>query len=314
MKWFLPFLLCAFGIIHSTNVNAQETLPFVPHGKIVRIQQFPSQFVAARNVDIWLPDGYNPASKYAVLYMHDGQMLYDTSTTWNHQAWDIDDIATELMRTKKVANFIVVGIWNNGSTRHSDYFPQEPYTSLSRSEKDTISAQLQRLGRTKQSFEPASDNYLKFIVEELKPHIDSAYSVYTNPSRTFICGSSMGGLISLYALCKYPDIFGGAACLSTHWIGTFTDTNNPIPQAFIDYFGRNLPDPRTHRIYLDCGDQTLDALYPKWQKKMDVQLVNRGYTETNWMTKYFPGDDHSERSWKKRLHLPVQFLFGNEQH
>ena len=77
-------------------------------------------------MEVWLPEGYSTNKKYAVLYMHDGQMLYDANTSWNKQSWDVDDVATKLMHEGKVKDFIVVGIWNGGKTRHSDYFPQKP--------------------------------------------------------------------------------------------------------------------------------------------------------------------------------------------
>jgi predicted alpha/beta superfamily hydrolase len=203
----------------------------------------------------------------------------------------------------------VVGIWNNGQIRHSDYFPQKPFKLLSQIEKDTVTVQLQRAGRTKENFNPQSDNYLKFIIKELKPYIDKKYSVSTNQINTFIAGSSMGGLISIYAICEYPKIFGGAACLSTHWVGTFTLDNNPVPNAFINYLSKKLPNPKNHKIYFDCGDKTLDALYPEIQEKVDSLMIAKGYTDKNWVTKYYPGADHSEKSWNKRLNIPLEFLF-----
>ncbi|NJO68559.1 MAG: hypothetical protein HC830_04125 [Bacteroidetes bacterium] len=169
-------------------------------------------------------------------------------------------------------------------------------------------AQLKRAGRSKETFDPQSDNYLKFIVEELKPYIDRTYAVYTGKENTFVGGSSMGGLISLYAICEYPEIFGGAACLSTHWPGTMTSENNPVPDAFIRYMSNNLPNSNTHKIYFDCGDQTIDALYPAIQKRVDTLMTTKGYTPQNWLTQYFPGEDHSEKSWNKRLHIPIEFL------
>jgi len=245
-----------------------------------------------------------------VLYMHDGQMLYDQDQSWNKQAWDVDDIASELFRKDNIKKFVVVGIWNNGATRHPDYFPQKPFESLTKTEKDTVIAQLQRAGRTKESFKPQSDNYLKFIVKELKPFIDHKYRVYTNKENTFIAGSSMGGLISIYAICEYPKTFGGAACLSTHWVGTFTLENNPVPNAMIQYLHKKLPNPNNHKIYFDCGDKTLDALYPEIQKKVDNLMIAKKYTGRTWVTKYFEGADHSEKSWKMRLHIPLEFLFS----
>ncbi len=296
----------------SFGIQAQDQIPNVVSGKIERIANFQSEYVTPRNIDVWLPEGYSDANRYSVLYMHDGQMLYDPDISWNKQAWNIDDVATELFKTDKVKKFIVVGIWNGGQTRHPDYFPEKPFNQMSKVEKDTVVAQLQRVGRTKEIFNPQSDNYLKFIVSELKPFIDKKYSVYTNREHTFIAGSSMGGLISVYAICEYPDVFCGAACLSTHWIGTFTKENNPVPNSMIDYLSRNLPKPESHKIYFDCGDQTLDALYPSLQRKVDSIMVSNGYSDKNWQTRYFPGEDHSEKSWSKRLNVPLEFLFkGN---
>ncbi len=118
----------------------------------------------------------------------------------------------------------------------------------------------------------------------------------------------MGGLISLYAICEYPNIFGGAACISTHWPGVFASENNPIPEAFYTYLRKNLPDPTTHKIYFDYGDQTLDALYPPLQKKVDIIMAEKGFTAEHWVTQPFPGENHSEESWKKRLSIPLEFL------
>jgi predicted alpha/beta superfamily hydrolase len=290
------------------QLSAQNSLPRVVSGKIERIEDFQSKYIASRTIDIWLPENYSSSTKYATLYMHDGQMLYDPDQSWNKQAWDIDNIASELLIKNEIKNFIVIGIWNGGQNRHQDYFPQSPFEELTQTEKDTVLAQLQRAGRTKEVFHPQSDKYLKFIVKELKPYIDKKYSVFTNKENTFIAGSSMGGLISLYAICEHPKIFGGAACLSTHWVGTFTLENNPVPNSFINYLEQKLPNPKNHKIYFDCGDQTLDAMYPNIQMGVDSLMKRKGYTKNNWVTKYFPGDDHSEKSWSKRLHIPLVFL------
>jgi len=296
-------LLCFFSVMLT---NAQ--LPKVSSGSIKRHENVQSKFVTARNVDVWLPDGYSAQKKYCVLYMHDGQMLFDSTVTWNKTAWDVDDVAAKLLKEGKLQNFIVVGVWNGGSTRHPDYFPQKPYESLTQTQKDTITAQLQKAGRTNEIFKPISDNYLKFLVTELKPFIDKTYSTYTDSKHTFIAGSSMGGLISMYAICEYPKVFGGAACLSTHWPGIFSMDNNPVPDAFVNYLKNYLPDPKTHKLYFDYGDQTLDALYPPLQKKVDEVMKAKGFTDKNWMTKYFPGENHSEKSWNKRLDIPLLFL------
>lgn len=291
-------------------INAQEIT--VSSGKTDHIEKFKSAYVDARNVDIWLPKGYSKDEQYAVLYMHDGQMLFNAKTTWNKQEWGVDETASKLIADKETIDFIVVGITSISEKRHADYFPQKPFDDLSQTDKTFVNTTLQEAARTKETFQPVSDNYLKFIVEELKPYIDQNYATAKGPEHTFIMGSSMGGLISLYAICEYPNVFGGAACISTHWPGIFSVENNPIPEAFFAYMRKNLPDPKTHKIYFDFGTATLDALYPPLQKKADEVLVEKGFTPDNWETHKFEGADHSENAWRERLSTPIMFLLGRK--
>ena len=95
-------------------------------GQLFRVEDFPSEFITPRNVDVWLPENYSSSKKYAVLYMHDGQMLFDSTTTWNQQEWKVDEWATRLMNEGKTKDFIVVAPWNINSERYSDFFPQKP--------------------------------------------------------------------------------------------------------------------------------------------------------------------------------------------
>lgn len=280
---------------------------FSQNGRVVRIDTLSSKFVEKRTIDVWLPDGYSPKKKYAVLYMHDGQMLFDSTKNWNHQEWRVDETLSQLIKEKKVKDCIVVGIWNRNEFRHSEYFPQKPFESLSQAQQDSIYKATR--GRTQALFAQKiqSDNYLKFIVNELKPFIDMQFSTHKDPKNTFIAGSSMGGLISMYAICEYPEVFGGAACLSTHWIGTFFP-NNTIPDTFLNYLKKSLPAPSNHKLYFDYGTATLDAYYAPYQKKADEVIQSKGYSAENWITKEFVGEDHSEKAWAKRLSIPLTFL------
>jgi enterochelin esterase-like enzyme len=282
------------------------------YGTIKRFENFPSVHVGARNIDVWLPDGYDPGKKYAVLYMHDGQMLFDSTTNWNRQEWGIDETLGKLIKEKKIKDCIAVGIWNT-SKRHVEYFPQKALAYLSDSEKTdllniTVGENKMRLMESG----PISDNYLKFIVTELKPFIDSTFSTFKDQPNTFISGSSMGGLISMYAICEYPDIFGGAACLSTHWPGTLPGENNPVPSALLIYMQDHLPFPVNHKIYFDYGSETLDAFYKPFQLKADEIMKAKGYSSVNWITREFPGENHSEKAWNKRFNIPVVFLLGKQ--
>ena len=301
-------LVLLFSIFFVINGFAQKVT--VSAGNIEIYENFPSTYISTRNVSIWLPENYYPKKKYAVLYMHDGQMLFDANTTWNNQEWGVDECLTKLARTEKIKNIIVVGIWSNYASRHADYFPQKPYDSLSIDQKATISASLQEAKMTTEQFKPNSDAYLKFIVEELKPFIDKTYSTRKEMQSTFMAGSSMGGLISMYAVCEYPTVFGGAACLSTHWPGTLSTENNPIPEAFFNYMRTKLPDPKTHRFYFDYGTATLDAQYEPFQIQVDHILKEKGYSTENWLTKKFEGADHSENAWRERLSIPFEFLLA----
>ena len=284
--------------------NAQEVK--VTSGKVQRFANFKSQYVDARNVDVWLPDGYSPNEKYAVLYMHDGQALYDAETTWNKQAWEVDEVAGKLIAEGKTKKFIVVGIWNNGEYRHSEYFPQQIIKDIPEpTKKIVIEEQLKN--------KPQSDNYLKFLVTELKPFIDKNFATKTDIQNTFIAGSSMGGLISLYAICEYPKVFGGAACLSTHTPMILKEKitfniDADIASKFREYLRLHLPNPKNHKIYFDYGDQTLDSFYKPFQEKIDAIMIEKGYTAKNWITKFFPGKDHSENAWHERLPIPLEFL------
>lgn len=301
------FLLLSLLLCLCAQLSAQ--MPQAASGTVQRFENFPSKYVSPRHVDVWLPEGYSTREKYAVLYMHDGQMLFDSTTTWNKQEWGVDETMSRLLAAGKIRNCIVVGIWNAGKTRHSNYFPQKPFESLPESLQDSL---LYLAKRDQQSglfaIRVNSDHYLHFLVHELKPFIDSRFSTKKDRKNTFIAGSSMGGLISMYAICEYPKVFGGAACLSTHWPGTFAVENNPIPDAFFQYMRTHLPSPKTHTFYFDYGTATLDALYEPFQIKADQVMAAKGYTAKNWITRKFEGEDHSERAWRERLGIPLEFL------
>ena len=299
------------SIITFFMINCFAQKPAVKFGSIQQYPNFSTQYIKPRNVDVWLPEGYSKEKKYPVLYMNDGQMLFDSSFNWNKSKWKVDETITKLIQENKIKEVIVVGIWNTGAERHSEYCPQTPFEKTTPEEKEILKNAVRNNGTgVFNGFEIKSDLYLKFIVEELKPFIDKNYSTSTRKENTFIAGSSMGGLVSLYAMCEYPEVFGGVACLSTHWPVIFTMENNPLPNLIFNYLKEKLPDPKSHRIYMDYGDLTLDAMYPPFQPKVNEIITEKGYTENNFVNKYFKGEDHSEKAWSKRLHVPLEFLLA----
>lgn len=316
MRIVFSFICCVFILAcksQTTPMHVKQDNVSLAKGNLYRIENFPTQLITPRNVDIWLPENYNEKLKYQVLYMHDGQMLFDASSTWNKQEWMVDEVISDLLDNTKIDNVIVVAIWNIPEIRHTDLYPLKPLSSLSKDEKELLFTEL-RNNNFSINFESKinSDNYLKFIVNELKPYIDSHFSVYTDAKNTAIMGSSMGGLISMYALCEYPTIFGKAACLSTHWVGFRNFKNTPIPESFFTYLSKNLPSPTTHKIYFDYGTATLDASYLNYQNRVDEVLQQKGYADNTYKNLKFEGADHSEASWQKRIHIPIEFLFGKK--
>ncbi len=302
MRILLVFSLVfyCFGLF-AQPANPRPS-PMPAFGSIQHIEQFPSKYIRSRNVDIWLPQSYDPNTRYSVLYMHDGQMLFDSANTWNHKEWDVETTVQKLILDGKIGPCIVVGIWNTQETRRNEYFPQKPYDLISDSVKQAVVAQKLISGPIE------SDNYLKFIVEELKLFMDHKYPTLSDPAHTFIAGSSMGGLISMYAICEYPEVFGGAACLSTHWIGVLPNSSLEIPLAFQTYLLEKLPDPKNHTIYFDHGSVGLDAYYKPHQDAVDRIMESKGYTAQNWMTREFQGAGHHEAAWRARLNIPLEFL------
>ena len=257
---------------------------------------FPSALVAPRNVEVWLPPGYgkDPAARYPVIYMQDGQNVLDPATSMGGVDWGADETMTKLIAARQVRPAIVVGVWNT-SKRFPEYMPQKAMrgdTSISTG-----------IGGPPITGEVIADRYLKFLVTELKPFIDRTYRTRAGRADTFIMGASMGGLISAYAVGEYPAVFGGAGCLSTHF---------PIGDgSVIEYLRDAMPDPATHRFYFDHGTETLDAHYAPFQQRADAVMRAAGYADgRNLMTRVFQGAEHNERAWRVRLEQPLRFLLG----
>lgn len=290
----------------TTNVKTETVEGDFSGGTLLRIDDFPSNYIPPRKVDIWLPENYSKDKKYAVIYMHDGQMLFDSRITWNHQEWMVDETASQLMNDSITKDFIVVAPYNINELRHSEYFPQKPYESLSEEIRDSL---LVEANSNNFKFDTVtSDNYLKFIVKELKPYIDKNYYVLADQKNTFVMGSSMGGLISMYAICEYPKVFGGAACLSTHWPGGNPNDSDLLADTFFEYMRSNVPSPNDHKFYFDYGTETLDKFYPKYSPIVNKIFMDKGYDKTNFENLKFKGADHTELSWQKRLDIPITFL------
>ncbi len=291
-------LALLFATAACNNTTEEKSITISDKGKVEMYKNFESKYVDTRNVEVFLPLGYNANSseKYKVLYIHDGQNVFNPETSYTGVDWGVDEAIDSLMKAGKIKNTIVIAPWNTPK-RFVEYMPKSP-SELTESQemKDEL--------KKKYGYDNLySDEYLKFLVEELKPFIDSTYNTYTDMANTSIMGSSMGGLISLYAICEYPDVFGSAGCISTHW------PVEVLGEAYMANLPSSLPSPSNHKIYFDYGTKTLDSIYEPYQDRVDVMMIEKGYVkEHNWETKKFEGASHSEESWKARIHIPLEFL------
>lgn len=266
---------------------------------MIRHTNFPSRHVPQRHVEVWLPPGYDDGdSHYPVLYMHDGQNCFNAADCAYGAAWEVQHALARLVAAGQARPAIIAGVWNIPARRVLEYRPARPFLYLSASARQRVLAGM--------GGQPLSDDYLAFLVGELKPFMDATYRTLPGRADTCVMGSSMGGLISLYALCEYPDVFGGAGCVSTHWPA--------VEGVIVPYLRDRLPDPATHRLYFDYGTTTIDTLYPPIQAQVDSLLPAAGYTRgDNWLTRVFPGAPHNEDAWQARVHIPLRFLLGEKE-
>ena len=307
----LIFTLCAMLICSPALAGDAMGPVHVSSGTIVDLGIVKSKYADPRRVVVWLPPSYSKGGpKHAVLYMHDGQNLFDNETAGYGHEWEIDEHLSKLIADKKVRPTIVVGIWNTPK-RLQEYVPSKAFATLPAEYRGNVKALY--------GGDPLSDSYLKFIVRELRPMIDARFNVKTDRANTFIMGSSMGGLISLYAIDEYPQLFGGAGMMSTHWPLVINPDEKPlsdedyevVSSTFERYLTPALPDPRTHKLYFDYGSETLDAAYARYQARVDKIVAKRGYERgVNWLTRSFPGQKHNEISWASRVDVPLTFLLA----
>ena len=252
-----------------------------------------------RRVDVWLPEAYhaNPNQLFPVLYVQDGQTVFDH---WRRGTggWEIHRAITRLADEEKIYPPIVVAI-SSTLNRAGDYLPAK---ALCVPGEPDLFEESNLAGKTATS-NVVSDLYVEWMVNTLKPAIDARYRTLSDPQNTALIGSSLGGLISLYALCEHPGVFGKTACLSTHWPA--------VGEGMLAYLNEHLPQPGQHKLYFDYGSEGLDSQYEPWQTRVDALLRQKDYREgKDFASWHFAGDDHTTTAWKNRVHIPLTFLFG----
>ncbi len=228
-----------------------------------------------RTVVVWLPENYETELQkhYAVLYMHDGQNLFDPNTSYIGVDWQMDETADSLIKKGEIEEIIIVGIYNT-TDRVEEYDDTEK-------------------GRA----------YMDFIINDLKPFIDSNYRTIPDRNHTAVMGSSMGGLISFYLIWRYPEVFSKAGCLSTSLL-----RNNGALLKEIENFTGQKPEIK---IYLDSSGKGSEGRMKRHYENMKKLLISKGFVEGVDLEYYFDKEgDHSERAWARRVWRPLKFMFG----
>lgn len=265
---------------------------------------FQSEITEDHLISIALPSHYYryPEKRWPVLYMHDGQNLFEAdSSQWSHEEWGVDEALTYRMVNHQ-SECIVVGVHSSPHSRWQELAPQKAVEAFLFDHpqwQDTLQA--------RGMWPLKGDDYLRMLVEEIKPRIDAKYHTLTGPEHTFVAGSSMGGLMSMYAVCEYPEVFSAAGCVSTHW-PLAEPGMQPDPAPYVlDYLASHLPDQR--RFWFDHGTKTLDAFYAPYQAQAD-EILKAQLPDSLWKSNVYPGTEHSEVAWKQRFPELLDFLLA----
>jgi predicted alpha/beta superfamily hydrolase len=242
-----------------------------------------------RDLLIWLPPSYHTSTKsYPVIYMHDGQNLFDAHTSYSGE-WQVDETMTRLSR--QGAEAIIVGISHAGVERLFEYnpFPNYPYRI-----------------RNRQHTQGRGDDYLRFIVDTIKPMIDAQFRTLSDPMNTAIAGSSMGGLISLYGFLSYQYVFGLCGAFSpsmptnNHWQTVLSRADGAFGKLYLFVGGEE------GGVFRMEGTDFQGKLYPLRRPFVEGvfhlrdRLQAHGFDEgRNFKFVLDPNADHSERTWSR---------------
>lgn len=234
-----------------------------------------------RNFIVYLPPRYHeqPQRRFPVLYMHDGQNLFDAATSFvPGMDWHVGHTADDFILTGAVQPLIIVGIYNIGKSRIHEYTPTKA----------------PRLGGGR------ADRYAKFLIQEVMPFIQREYRALPDPRLTGIGGSSLGGLSSLYLGLKHPQIFGRLAALSPSvWWN----------QGVIHRFAAAAPVEPRPRIWLDIGTNEGPRIVQEVEQFRDILLQKGWQLGKDLYYQRMEGAEHNEAAWAQRVGPFLQFLY-----
>ncbi len=310
---FMALALCS-AVPCAAQPDVKPSVPMVSAGEIVWWADFaPAEEVGVTDIWIWLPESYRSEAErsYPVLYMHDAENIFDRRLSGFDKEWRVDETITRMARAGDLREWIVVGL-RSPSDRYQTLFPQKLFKYLPEEYRQSIKS-IEFPG-IEQGIPLSGDRYAAMLAKSLKPAIDNEFRTLTGAKDTAVMGSSMGGLMSLYAIGEYPEIFGQAAGLSTHlplsspeW-GDAEIRAGQVAEAFRFYLASSRLNPEINRVYIDHGTGTLDSYYPPYAKAFDSMMKGHGWSDPSYMSRAFLGAEHEEISWSQRLDIPLMFL------
>ena len=259
-------------------------------GTIDRLAALPSRHIGPRGVQVWLPPGYarDTRRRYPVLYLHDGQALFDTAVT--AAEWRVDETAQRLVASGAIQPCIIVAI-DNTPDRIAEYTP--------------VPGRLpSQAGASAEPVGGKAPAYARYIVEELKPQVDRLYRTQPQAGSTSVGGSSLGGLVSLWMVAHHPQTFGAALVVSPSvwWSKRFVLRD--LESRFA------APGPRP-RIWLDIGLQEGEEAVNGVRALREV-LLQKGWGALDLRYLEDPAGSHDEGSWAGRVEGMFTFLYGTD--
>jgi len=251
-----------------------------PH--LIKHQLFPSRFLRnQRDLIIYLPPGYHsqPHRKFPVLFLHDGQNLFDGATSFiPGMDWHVGQTADHSISEGRVEPLIIVGIYNAGKQRLQEYTPTK----------------MPRLGGGRAS------RYARFLTEEVRPFVEYNYRILGGAENTGIGGSSLGGLVSLFLGLRMPHIFGKIAALSPSvWWN----------QRVILRFAQTAQVNQRPRVWLDIGTCEGGRIVEDVERFRDILLTKGWRWDQDLHYERVEGAEHNEAAWAQRVGPFLQFLF-----
>lgn len=253
--------------------------------------------IPAREVVVWNP---RPKTNRPLpsLWLMDGQNVFDTCRSFGvlKTGWKVDSTLLALMEAGRFPPCVLVAV-PSGTERVLEYAPTQAQALLPDS--------LKRQWEQEFGGKPQGDAFVDYLIGVVKPAVEALCPLSNLPDSTWIGGSSRGAIISLYAHCLHPEVFGGALCLSTHWPLSrklFYIEFNMGMEAFLS---QRLSMAQRHRLYFDHGTEELDARYPPFQERINA-IIKAKLPSKAWVCKPYPGTGHHERFWKQRLGKAIQ--------